>query len=198
MSAEDPKPENLRTEYAVIGSYTTAMTGARFQTVAIYLAAIGLIVSQGEPSRLAALLMLVVSFGLWVLDLRNRDVLERLGERGSRIESEGWGSRFEPNAKKGGAGFFLDSPVPPRIRLLMTDSIAVRKPIPPWFLTHAFGIDVVFLGVIGYAIALLADADDWPWALTALAPLVVGIVLAPVLRRVSKRGDTEVVNRAAP
>jgi hypothetical protein len=198
MSAADPKPENLRTEYSVIGSYTTAMTGARFQTVAIYLAAIGLIVSRGEPSRLTALLMLVVSFGLWVLDLRNRDVLERLGERGSRIESEDWGSRFDLNAKKGGAGFFLDSPVPPRLRFLMTDSLAVPKPFPPWFLTHAFGIDVVFLGVIGYAIALLAGADEWPWVLTALAPLIVGIVLAAVLHRLSKRDGEQGANRAAP
>jgi hypothetical protein len=195
MSATDPKPENLRTEYSVIGSYTTAMTGARFQTVAIYLAAIGLIVGRSEPSRLTALLMLVVSFGLWVLDLRNRDVLDRLGERGSRIESEAWGSRFDPNATKGGAGFFLDSPVPPRLRLLTANPVAVPR---SWFLTHAFGIDVVFLGVIGYAIALLAGADSWPWLLTALAPLVVGIVLTPLLRRLSERGGTAAAQRAAP
>ena len=68
MSAADPKPENLQTEYTVIGSYIIGMTGARFQTLAIYLAAIGLIVSRGTSSHPEALLMLVLSFGLWVLD----------------------------------------------------------------------------------------------------------------------------------
>jgi hypothetical protein len=80
----------------------------------------------------------------------------------------------------------------------MTDSLAIPKPLPPWFLTHAFGIDVVFLGVIGYAVALLAGADRWPWALTALIPLVAGIVLAPVFLRLSKRSGAGGPNRAAP
>jgi hypothetical protein len=190
MSSADPEPENLRTEYTVIGSYTTALTGARFQTLAIYLAAIGLIVSREEPSRLTAMLMLVVSFGLWVLDLRNRDVLERLGERGSRIESEEWGYPFERPSKKGGAGFFLDSPVPPRLQLLTTDPVPVPA-TSSWFLTHAFGIDLVFLGVIGYAIALLTDATRWPSILVALTPLAGGIVLAPLLRWLSKRDTSD-------
>ena len=196
MSAADPpKPENLRTEYAVIGSYTIAMTGARFQTVAIYLAAVGLIVGRGEPSHLTALLIFVVSVGLWVLDLRNRDVLGRLGERGSWIEREGWGYRSDPEAKEGGVGFFLDSPVPPRLRFLTTDPVVVPNQLPPWVLTHAFGIDVVFLGVIGYAIAVLVDADQWPWVLITLAPLGIGILLAPLLGRLSKRAGRK---RAAP
>jgi hypothetical protein len=71
VTATDPKPQNLRTEYKVIGSYTIGMTSARFQTLAIYLAAIGLIASRGTPSHPEALLMLVLSFVLWVLDLRN-------------------------------------------------------------------------------------------------------------------------------
>ena len=68
-------PEDVRAEYGVIGMYTSAMTGARFQTVAIYLAALGLILSRGSPSQLTSLLILVVSVGLWLLDLRNRDAV---------------------------------------------------------------------------------------------------------------------------
>lgn len=203
MSDPDPKPENLRAEYGVLASYITAMTGMRFQTIAIYLAAIGLIVSAGTPSSLSALLILVVSLGLWVLDLRNRDVLHRLGERGQMIERI-WGHRVELSStdrkelpKEGGAGFFLDSVVPPRIRLLTLDARNIPKPISPWALTHAFGIDVVFLGVIGYAIALLTDANDWPWLLVALAPLVVGIAFVTVVWLRTAHADRAARRRAA-
>jgi hypothetical protein len=212
MSAVDPNRDDLRTEYGVIGSYTTALTGARFQTVAIYLAAVGLIASNGAPSRLTATLMLVVSVGLWLLELRNRDMLERLGERGTRIEKKEW--RYRPVSKreseggsergpkpgsiptKGGAGFFLDGPVRPRLRLLTTDPIEIPEPLA-WFLTHAFAIDLVFLGVIGYAIALLADVGGWPSVLIALAPAGSGLLLAPLLRRSSRRHEADSVDPAA-
>ncbi len=192
MSDPGPSHENLRAEYGALSSYVTAMTGMRFQTLAIYLAAIGLIVSGGAVSSLNALLILVVSFGLWVLDLRNRDILWRLGERGQKIERI-WGElsskKPEEASEKGGAGFFLDSGVPPRVRLLTLDPLTISKPLSPWSVTHALAIDVVFLGVIGYAIALLAGADDWPWLLTALGPLVVGIAFVSVVRRRSKQAD---------
>jgi hypothetical protein len=177
----NPDDENLRVEYNVIGSYTTAATGARFQTIAIYLAAIGLIVSGGPPSSLSALLILIVSFGLWALDLRNRDLLARLGERGVWIEGK-WGYHADPEPKEGGRGFFLDAPVPPRLRLLTLKALSVPKPLSPWIFTHAFGVDLVFLGVIGYALARLAGADDWPRALIALAPACAAIAFVAVVR----------------
>ena len=126
-------PEELRAEYGVIGTYTTAMTSARFQTVAIYLAALGLILSRGgSPSQLTSLLILVVSIGLWLLDLRNRDVLFEVGERGTSIEEHDWGHsrRATPKPTTGGDGFFMDSKVPPRLRLLMAPPVSIPTPVP--------------------------------------------------------------------
>jgi hypothetical protein len=184
MPDSDSTPENLRAEYGVIGTSTTAMTTARYQTVAIYLAALGLILSQGTPSQLTLVLILVVSVGLWLMDLRNRDLLLRLGERGTRIEKKAWKGRERKHPTTGGDGFFLDSGVPPRLRLLMADPIAMPGQVS-WAVSHAFGIDTVFLGVIGYSIALLAGATSWPWLLVALIPLALGIVVAVVLDRVN-------------
>jgi hypothetical protein len=62
------------------------------------------------------------------------------------------------------------------------NSLNLPASLSPWPFTHAFGIDVVFLGVIGYAIALLAHASHWPLLLIALAPLVVGIAFVAVVR----------------
>jgi hypothetical protein len=153
LTPETPDPQNLRTEYAVLGSYITAMTGMRFQTVTIFLAAVGLIANSGNQTPRTGALILAVSLGLWVLDLRNRDVLRKLGERGTQIEREAWQYREQasPDAR---FGFFLDRDVPARIRLLAWGPWAP----PPWlgrFVTHAVGIDIVFLGVAAYAIALL-------------------------------------------
>lgn len=156
-TSSNADPDNLRTEYSVIGSYVTAMTGMRFQTMAIYLAALGLIVSRGTPSSLGAALILVVSVGLWILDLRNRDVLERLGRRGVEIE-HAWGYDDAVPSGMGGAGFFLDEKVPATLRVFWFDSRPVPTRVSRRLISHAFGIDLVFLGVIGYAVALLA----WP------------------------------------
>ena len=104
--AKAPDPQDLRTEYSVLGSYITGMTGMPFQTVTIFLAGVGLLASSdNEPSSTGALI-LVVSIGLWILDLRNRDVLRRLGDRGIQIERDVW--HYEDHGEAGHSGFFLD------------------------------------------------------------------------------------------
>jgi hypothetical protein len=152
VTAESPDPDDLRAEYAVIGSYITAMTGMRFQTVTIFLAAVGLIASGGNQSPRTGLLILVLSVGLWILDLRNREVLKRLGDRGIQIEEREW--HYKDQGAAGSSGFFLDRDKRAGIRLLSLGPL-VPPDILGRFLSHAFAIDVVFLGVAGYAIALL-------------------------------------------
>lgn len=151
VTAESPNPQDLRTEYAVIGSYITAMTGMRFQTVTIFLAAVGLIATSGSQSPRAGGLILVLSLGLWILDLRNRDVLRRLGDRGIEIEKNDW--HYQDRAA-GHSGFFLDRDRRAGIHFLIWG---------PWyppellgrFVRHAVAIDIVFFGVAVYAIALI-------------------------------------------
>ena len=58
--AKAPDPQDLRTEYSVLGSYITGMTGMRFQTVTIFLAGVGLLASSdNEPSSTGALILVV-------------------------------------------------------------------------------------------------------------------------------------------
>jgi hypothetical protein len=151
VNVQRPDRDDVRTEYAVIASYVTAMTGMRFQTVTIFLAAVGLIATAGNQSPRTGLLILVVSIGLWILDLRNREILRRLGARGSHIEEHEW--RYEDRGAAGPSGFFLDGEKRAGIRLLGLE---------PWVphglagraLRHEFAIDVVFVGVAAYAVTL--------------------------------------------
>jgi hypothetical protein len=123
------------------------MTGMRFQTVTIFLAAVGLITTRSGQSPRTGALILVVSIGLWLLDLRNRDVLRRLGNRGKRIESEYWLYAAQ-HCDAGRRGFFLDGEVPAEVEFLLW-----RGWTPPGLLNrviaHAFAIDIVFLGIAG-------------------------------------------------
>jgi hypothetical protein len=151
--AETPDPQDLRTEYSVLGSYITGMTGMRFQTVTIFLAGVGLLASSGNQSSRTGALILVVSVGLWILDLRNRDVLRRLGDRGIQIE-EAW--HYNDQGAPGHDGFFLDREKRAGIQFLIWGPWYPRRDLGR-FVRHAVGIDIVFLGVAGYAIALLID-----------------------------------------
>jgi hypothetical protein len=149
--SSDPKPENLRTEYSVIGSYVTAMTGMRFQTMAIYIAALGFVVSRGAPKPSTLALILALSVGLWILDLRNREILRRLGDRGKEIEAE-WGDPESP------AAFFRGRNVRAKLQIATFEFAPKCKGLrlPRRFISHALAIDLVFLTVIVYAILLLA------------------------------------------
>lgn len=151
VASSDSDLANLRAEYSVIGSYVTAMTGMRFQTVAIYLAALGLIVGRGTPPWPTLLLIVVVSVGLWILDLRNREILRRLGDRGKDIEQRFW--RYPEGSQ---TGFFLDREVRANLRIMTREIVPTSTWLPLRFISHAFAIDLVFLGVIAYAILVLA------------------------------------------
>jgi hypothetical protein len=121
-------------------------------TVTIFLAGVGLLASSdNEPSSTGALI-LVVSIGLWILDLRNRDVLRRLGDRGIQIERDVW--HYEDHGEAGHSGFFLDREKRAGIQFLIWGPWYPRRDVGR-LVRHAVGIDIVFLGVTGYAIALL-------------------------------------------
>ena len=151
----DPNAEDLRAEYSVIGSYVTKMTGLRFQTMTIYIAALGFIVSQGTPEWPTVLLILAVSLGLWILELRNRDLLHKLGERGRVIEGDYWKYPRASKTDDPGAGFFLDEDVPATLRI-GTFVMTPKSERLGQLISHEFGIDLIFLAVIAYAILLLA------------------------------------------
>jgi hypothetical protein len=87
-----PDPEDVRIEYTVLSSYATTVVTFRFTLLGFYLAAAGLII--GSPlSKGKAALLLGLSFSLWLLELRNRSLLENLSYRGMQIERKYWGYR---------------------------------------------------------------------------------------------------------
>jgi hypothetical protein len=70
VARAEPNLENLRTEYSVIGSYVTAMTGMRFQTMGDLHRGTWVHRQSRNTQRADPVLIAVVSFALWILDLR--------------------------------------------------------------------------------------------------------------------------------
>jgi hypothetical protein len=74
--------EDRRLKYRTLVDYEIAMTQMRFQTLAIFLAAVGFIVGLGHYSRWVGGLLLAITLGLWIIDLRSPRHAERVPRLG--------------------------------------------------------------------------------------------------------------------
>jgi hypothetical protein len=82
MDPIEAEREDLRVKHqgAIESERTT--TQLRFQMLSLFLAAVGLLVGLGHQSRSVGVLLLVFTAGLWILDLRNRALLDLFREIG--------------------------------------------------------------------------------------------------------------------
>jgi hypothetical protein len=85
-----PDPDAVRAEYAALTSYVTSLVGHRFTILGFYLAAVGFIVG-GNATRADGFLLIGITVGLWLMEVRNRSLTSNLSKRGAQIEREVWG-----------------------------------------------------------------------------------------------------------
>ena len=90
--------EDLRCEYAAIASYLQATVTNRFTTAALYITASGFLAAAAfKVDTLGKLLHVLIclfgcliSFCVWLLELRTRQLLFDLVKRGKFIEQKHW------------------------------------------------------------------------------------------------------------
>ncbi|HEX3266967.1 MAG TPA: hypothetical protein VHQ98_03175 [Gaiellaceae bacterium] len=144
--------EDRRAKYRAIVDYELAMTQARFQTLAIFFAAVGFIVGLGHFSRSIGALLLFVTSGLWIIDVRSRDSLDKWRRAGQCLEED----------MLAAGGLFSS-------RIDRTESVrfgffAAKWPVEGWlagWFVFQVGADVIFSSVFGFAIALLCGETGW-------------------------------------
>ena len=148
--------ENIRAEYTALTSYGNQVVSFRFTLLGFYLATIGLIMS-GDPSKGKMLLLLWISFTLWLLELRNRALLSNLSERGMQIERFYWGYRgskaYDPFICRQHKEKPSDDPAagePPGPDC--TKIFFWRVKPPAWLISHTFALDLMYSGIILFAI----------------------------------------------
>jgi hypothetical protein len=148
-----PDPENIRTEYTALSSYATTIVTFRFTLLGFYLAAAGLIIGS-PPSKGKAVLLLGLSVSLWLLELRNRSLLDNLSYRGMQIERKYWGYRglmaYDPffchqNKRKPEDDPEAGSPPDPDYPKVWT----WKMKIP---VSHTQGLDLTYLLIALYAL----------------------------------------------
>jgi hypothetical protein len=153
---KEPSEDDVRTEYSALCANLNHLASFRFALVGFYIATLGLITS-GNLSGEKFALMLWVSLCFWILELRNRGLLNNMAERGCQIEHEFWGYKgeraYEPFISHWSRRKPLNDPkagaVPPRdaVQILF---FKLRLPV-----SHTLGLDLLFLGVMVYSIIRL-------------------------------------------
>lgn len=155
MDEPEQRREDVRANHAAIAGAEIAVTQLRFQTLTVYLAAVGFIVGLGEPRRRIGALLLVITLGLWVLDLRNRDLLSSFRGAGRKVEQH-----MEVEAD---AGYF-QSRTPGQITRAQFGLLNQQTPVGrcvAGLISFQVGIDIVFFGVMGYAVRLVIGRGGW-------------------------------------
>ena len=155
LSAEPARTaDDIRAEYAALSAYFGTVINFRFTTLGFFLAAVGLIVSADVPTRAHALLLLLVASGAWIIELRNRSIFRELADRGIEIERQVWGYQGADAYKpfysrmlktKPSDGTTEAKPPASKTKLLFWEFSAKH-------LSHTLGIDLIFLGVVAFAI----------------------------------------------
>ena len=78
---EEQRSENIRTEYAAVSAKLNQLPSFRFALAGFYLAAVGVIASMEEPDRHHFILLIGLTFVLWLVDLRTRQLLTNISNR---------------------------------------------------------------------------------------------------------------------
>lgn len=156
---DDQRADNLRTEYSALVAYYSSLITFRFTTVGFFLAAAALIVQV--LGKGTALLLLLLTVGAWVIELRNRAIFRALLDRAVQIE-EDWQhqgrDQFSPLFRR-------------MVRIGLSDELRASSPEIPKFLpdkvkifcwewrpsenwvSHSFGLDLIYGAVLVFALA---------------------------------------------
>ena len=142
---EQPAPPDGRADvtYPALTSHMGTVVGFRFQTLGLFLVALGFIVSRND--RWVAALVLILALGLWIVELRTRALLDALGEEGRRMERVLGGGAFTaqyPGTLGPDAYRYVEVGPGWRVRL-------------PFRARHTLGLDLVYVGVMIWALLLL-------------------------------------------
>jgi hypothetical protein len=147
-SGEPPTPPDTAAgsadvAYPALTSHMGTVVGFRFQTLGLFLVALGFIVNRND--RWVAALVLILAAGLWMVELKTRALLDALGAEGRRMELGLGGGAFtaqDPAAL--GPTAYRQVEVGPGWRVTF-----------PFTLRHTLGLDVVYIGVMIWAALLL-------------------------------------------
>ena len=153
--------DQLKTEYAALSSFFNRVVTFRFTTLGFFLATVGLIIGRGTTSPANSILLCCISIALWLIELRNRSLLNNISRRGMDIERRYWHYKGPGRAYQPFYSHMMKESPPAE-----TDPNPGPKPPPDYThvfwglkikreISHTLGIDLLYLFVFLYAIGQL-------------------------------------------
>lgn len=172
VATPEAKQQFLLAEYAALAEYYGKIITFRFTTAAFFVAAVALVL-QAQERQANYVLLLAVSLGIWLVELRNRAIFHSLLRRAWRIERAFLPDElplFTHMAPLEAAKELPD--IKPaqhtdRTRVFLSE----RFPLP--IATHTVGFDILYLSVMAYAI--------WSLRSSIAGVIVARTTLDPVL-----------------
>lgn len=172
----------LRVEYTALSAYFGTVTTFRFTTASFFLAAVALVLRIEDLERHHYLLLLTLSLGIWIVELRNRSLSRNLVQRAHQIE-RAW-------SETGRLPFFTHM-IPPNDSDWYLDRAQMLWFLLPSmrFITHTVGLDLVYLSVIAYSGWYLFFRDRILYqkglSMSTMDPIAAVLALALTLAGVS-------------
>ena len=153
--------EWLKTEYTALAQYFVNVITFRFTTAAFFIAAVALVLQIQEPKTAHYILLFALSFGIWVVELRNRAVFDNLLHRAWEIEKR-WRNTEERElplfthmtpgaATRAGHSIPKDLQTTDQTRMLWFGHFPARV------VSHTLGLDILYLSVMVFALWSLAS-----------------------------------------
>jgi hypothetical protein len=160
-------PANLREEYRALSDFFNQLIAFRLTLLGFFIAGIGLIVGGEWPINPAlSSLGLLLTFSLYIFELRTRILFSYVARRATYIEQEHWGfgdhaekplySRQFPNPDDpiGTRGFHYAAP----IKILGLFVLKAR------FFSHSFALDLLYIGIMIFFAASIMTSLTTPAA----------------------------------
>jgi hypothetical protein len=149
-------PQDLRVIYNSLATYSNAVVTFRFTTLSFFLAAVAFSLG-GTPSFGKYLLLAVITFSLYIVELRNRFLKNELGEEARQIQKK-WGYAVNKSDDyKPEPVYILKFRIKNRVDNFTKSGI-----------THSFALDILYFSVFIYALINLV---------ILLIPIIKSLVL---------------------
>ena len=195
------KEKFLEAEYKGLSEYFGKAITFRFTTAAFFIAAVAIVLGARNPSLSHYALLLAISIGVWIVELRTRSLFANLIARGQAIETE-WGEHVgrAPVTEHDHMTFFhhiqprrKDPKVPGEALLPDESRILFFKRIRTSFISHTIGLDIVYLSVIVFAalkVVKLAPSTVWATSMSHLDPIsaVLSLLLVAIGAHLVREG----------
>lgn len=183
----NPNPDNVRAEYAALIAYHNSVVSFRFTLLGFFAAAVAFIAKE-DLHRSQAILLLVLTIGLYIVERRNRILYTQMGKRAMEIEQKYWKLNRSDDGSDTGLPLFclfrmdeLPDDLINRLSNEQKKNLKCRGTFWQRILSHSRGLDIVYLSVMIYSVWSLIRHGNLTFQEKAMDPVAALLSFAIII-----------------